>query len=202
MIAKGSKENSEFCEKILKLLNNSSELKQNIKYTPRVIGDTVQEIILNKIDSFGYTKTNTQLTKRSMADVELQYKDITLVIDIKTHSLEDGFHMPNLTSTTRLFKLLKDSKKYFMLLFVDYKIVDKKPIFTNVWFAPIENLAWDCLGIGALGNGQIQIKDANKISFTEVYDRELWCKDFRKHMNEYIQKQYSKLNELAKLFSE
>ena len=137
-----------------------------------------------------------------MADVEIFDKEQnTLLIDVKTHCKEEkGFNMPNITSIKRLHKLYFDKTKYFMILFVDYEIVDQKPLFTNVWFLPIENLSWACLQIAALGIGQIQIKNSNEIEFDFGITREQWLNIFRDKLYEYIETQKKKLKKMEEIF--
>lgn len=201
LIKHDSISNKEFCGKILNILNSDERFKNKINYTPRIVGDIVQEVIEEKIESTGYIKTNTVITKRSMPDVEIydDEKNI-LVIDIKTHLLKTGFHMPNLSSIKRLCQLYKDNNKYFMLLFVDYELLNNKPIFKKVWFLPIENISWSCLSIGALGYGQLQIKNADNIIFKFDISRGEWLNIFKNKVYEYIEKQRKKLDTLIKLF--
>lgn len=201
LIKHDSKLNKEFCEKILNILKLDERFKNNINYTPRIVGDLAQDVITEKIETIGYVKTDTVITKRSMADVEIfdDEKNI-LLIDVKTHSLEDGFHMPNLSSIKRLRKLYANNKKYFMLLFIDYELVDNKPLFKNVWFLPVENLSWDCLSIGALGFGQLQIKNASNITFNFDISREEWLNIFKDKVYKYVESQKKKFDALIKLF--
>ena len=85
------------------------------------------------------------------------------MVDVKTQRLDTEFNMPNLTSVKRLSRLYEDDKKYFVVLKVDYKIKDLKVAIDKITFVPIEFLSWDCLTLGALGWGQIQIANANTV---------------------------------------
>jgi len=83
------------------------------------------------------------------------------VIDVKTHRLDTKFNMPNLTSVQRLARFYEDDKNYFVILAVAYSVVELQIKVERVHFVPIEFLSWDCLTIGALGWGQIQIANSN-----------------------------------------
>jgi len=82
--------------------------------------------------------------------------------------------MPNLTSVRRLIRLYEDDSNYFVLLMISYTITGSKVKVEQVHFVPIEFMAWDCLTIGALGWGQIQIADASRIHIIEGYSRKAW----------------------------
>lgn len=195
-----SNESKKFCETIKNILNNYVEFSNNIKYTPRIIGDMVQNVLDDQIVNFGYKKTKNIITKRSIADIELYDNDNSiLTIDIKTHSLDDKFNMPNLISVKRLNDFYKKENNKFMILLVEYSFENKKPIFSSIRFFPIEKLDWSCLGIGSLGYGQIQIKNANNIIFNNS-SREQWIEQFNDQMKIFINKQYIKLDKLKKLF--
>ena len=71
--------------------------------------------------------------------------------------------MPNLTSVERLARFYEDDQNYFVLLLIAYTMSDVHVNVERVHFVPIEFLSWQCLTIGALGWGQIQIANANNI---------------------------------------
>lgn len=96
------------------------------------------------------------------------------VIDSKTHRLDSAFNMPNLTSVERLARLYEDDSNYFVILLVSYKVSGGTLIFNNCIFTPIETLDWSCLTIGALGWGQIQLDNANKVVINESNTRKKW----------------------------
>lgn len=85
------------------------------------------------------------------------------VADVKAQRLDTEFNMPNLTSVKRLSRLYEDDKNYFVVLKVDYKVKDLKVAIDKITFVPIEFLSRDCLTLGALGWGQIQIANANTV---------------------------------------
>ena len=113
--------------------------------------------------------------RRAMADLAFNDNDNNyFIIDIKTHNKNTSFNMPNLTSVERLARFYEDDKNFFVILLVEYSIIESKIVFEKVTFVPIENFAWDCLTIGALGWGQIQIANANIISIDRELTRKKW----------------------------
>ena len=66
----------------------------------------------------------------------------------------------------RIARFYENDKNYFVILEVAYNLVGNHVKVEKVHFVPIEFLSWDCLTIGALGWGQIQIANSNKIIIT------------------------------------
>lgn len=169
-----------FEKKLLELLNNSKDLQNGrIISSPRAVGDAVQDIIgerlLSCLPENIVKDYSDKFARRAMAD--LAFTDVNnnyFIIDIKTHNKNTNFNMPNLTSVERLARFYEDDNNYFVILLVEYSVIENQLIFEQVKFVPIENFAWECLTIGALGWGQIQIANANVI----VVDRELTRKSW------------------------
>ena len=169
-----------FENKLLQLLNNSEDFdNKRIISSPRAVGDAVQEIVCEKLlDCFpenvvkDYSDT---FARRAMADLAFYDNDNNyFVIDIKTHNKNTSFNMPNLTSIERLARFYEDDKNFFVILLVEYSTEKGKIIFEKVSFVPVENFEWDCLTIGALGWGQIQIANANVIKIDRELTRKSW----------------------------
>jgi hypothetical protein len=161
------------------LLNSNQLMNYNTVNSPRAVGDAVQRFLEKNISRCLpqelVTKINTSFARRSMAD--LAFEDITgnyYVVDIKTHNLNTNFNMPNLTSVERLARFYGDTKNYFVLLLVSYKIDGEQLLFGNCTFAPIEYLDWSCLTLGALGWGQIQIANSNITTINIKNTRKKW----------------------------
>ena len=108
-----------------------------------------------------------------MADLAFVDKEgFYTMVDIKTHRTDTEFNRPNLTSVARLTKLYESNMNIFSVLIVKYTVRDNAEIkVTNVNFSPIEFLDWECLTIGALGWGQIQISNSNHIKIIDGYSR-------------------------------
>ena len=66
-------------------------------------------------------------------------------------------------------------------------------LVTDVVFQPIEFLGWDCLTIGALGWGQIQIANTNKITIRPGYSRKRWMIEFCERLATFYPKEIQKI---------
>lgn len=146
--------------------------------SPRAVGDALQAVLeehFAKLLGDVCAEYSANFARRAMAD--LAFRDragFYYVVDVKTHRTDTKFNMPNLTSVERLARFYEDGMNYFALLLVSYHTVNERVIITSVRFVPIEFLSWDCLTIGALGWGQIQIANSNNIIINEHYLRRRW----------------------------
>ncbi len=122
------------------------------------------------------------------------------VVDVKTHRLETAFNMPNLTSVERLVRLYEDDKNYFVLLLVKYRAAPGQLVIEDVNFIPIEYLSWECLTVGALGWGQIQIANANKVVVAEGYSRKRWMLELCEVMLSFYPREIAKIGERIEYF--
>jgi len=172
--------------------------KQAITST-RAIGDSVERIISNNFESLlgsKYCKSySSNFARRAMADLVFEdHKEFYYVIDVKTHRLDTKFNMPNLTSVERLSRFCEDDKNYFVLLIVSCDVDDLKIIVRNVKFIPIEYLDWNCLTIGALGWGQIQISNSNNITLNKSSNRARWMIELCNTLLLFYPKEISKID--------
>jgi hypothetical protein len=101
--------------------------------------------------------------------------------------------MPNLTSVERLAKFYEDDRNYFLLLLVSYRLETTRALISDVKFVPIEFLGWDCLTIGALGWGQIQIANSNFITINPEYSRRAWMIELCDVLLEFYPKEIAKI---------
>lgn len=184
---------------LLCLLNSCSDFENtHIINSPRAVGDTVQEVLANEMYScfpVGVIKDfNARFARRSMADVAFfDYDDNYFVVDIKTHNRNTDFNMPNLTSVERLSRLYEDDKNYFVILLAEYRVINDKIVFDTVSFVPIEHIKWDCLTIGALGWGQIQIANARIVNIERSQTRKNWMLQLCDVLDIFYPKEISKI---------
>lgn len=137
-----------------------------------------------------------------MADLAFEDKEgFYYVIDVKTHRINSDFNMPALTSVQRLSKLYEDDMNVFSIIMVDY-VVDSSIIIKNVSYYPIEFFDWSCLTIGALGWGQIQIKDSSKVKINDLFSRKLWMISLCDVMREFYPKEIHKITSRIDFFDE
>ena len=191
---------------LLHLLNSCKDIDNvHIVNSPRAVGDAVQEILGNKmIGCFpdGLVKSfECEFARRAMADVAFtDYDDNYFLIDIKTHNRDTNFNMPNLTSVERLAHLYEDDKKYFVILLAEYNVVNGQIVFDEVRLFPIEYLMWNCLTIGALGWGQIQMANARVVNVNPNQTRKEWMLELCEVMQRFYPKEISKIEKRLDYF--
>lgn len=172
--------------------------------SPRAVGDAIERLL---VDNFGeiigdFAKEySARFARRAMADFAFADRDdFYYVIDVKTHRLDTHFNMPNLTSVKRLSRLYEDDANYFVVLKINYTVDKSELAFEQVTFAPIEFISWDCLTIGALGWGQIQIADANKVAVLPRYKRKDWMIEMCDAILGFYPSEVLKINERIDYF--
>lgn len=190
---------------IVGLLNSQPDfLSARSASSTRAAGDAIQALLSEHFQSLlGALCANysSDFARRAMAD--LAFNDphgLYYVVDVKTHRLGTHFNMPNLTSVERLARFYEDDKNYFIVLLVKYSIEATKVTVEDVTFVPIEFLSWDCLTIGALGWGQIQIANANIVKIKEGYARKEWMIELCDIMLEFYPREIEKIGERVEYF--
>ena len=129
-----------------------------------------------------------------MADLAFRDRNgFYYVVDVKTHRIGTAFNMPNLTSVERLARFYEDDSNYFLLLLVKYDITGVKVEVKNVHFVPIEFLSWECLTVGALGWGQIQIANANLVTIKTGHSRKTWMLELCDVMLDFYPREITKI---------
>lgn len=144
--------------------------------------------VFNQRDSTGFAR-------RAMADLAFEdHEGFYYVVDVKTHRLNDTkFNMPNLTSVERLARFYEDNKNYFVLLLISYEILGTQAVVRWARFVPIEFLDWNCLTLGALGWGQIQLANSNVVTVRSGYSRKLWMIELCDRLLDFYPKEISKI---------
>jgi hypothetical protein len=174
--------------------------------SPRAVGDAIQEILADNFSAIlgdVCAECTTDFARRAMADVAFVDKDkIYYVVDVKTHRMDTKFNMPNLTSVERLSRFYEADTNCFVVLFVSYSIVGASVVVSDVHFAPIEFLDWNCLTVGALGWGQIQIANSNVINLRPQYSRKLWMLELCDVMLEFYPREIVKIHKRVSRFEE
>lgn len=193
-------------DNLLNLLNFCPDFdNSHIVNSPRAVGDIVQDVLGDKMSECfpsGLIKNfNAGFARRSMADVAfMDYADNYFIVDIKTHNRDTDFNMPNLTSVERLSRFYEDDKNYFVILLAEYKVVNGKIKFDAIRLIPIEHLKWDCLTIGALGWGQIQIANAKVINIDRCQTRKFWMLQLCDVLDIFYPREISKIEERLTYF--
>jgi len=193
-------------EKIRIFLNKYPDfLSPDTVSSTRATGDAIQHILeKNFRDILGKfsKKYSANFARRAMADLAFtDQRDLYYVVDVKTHRLETKFNMPNLISVERLARFYEDDRNYFVVLMVAYNIVSDVHLhIEKVYFVPIEFLSWDCLTIGALGWGQIQIANANNIVVNPKYSRKKWMLELCDVLFEFYPREIGKVKNRIEYF--
>lgn len=196
---------------VLKLLNEKGQhiVNERSLRSPRAVGDAVQEFLgeqnglqqcipQNMLQSF-----ENGFERRSMEDMAFyDVNNFYYAVDCKTHNLNTVFNMPNLISVRRLANFYKNDNNMFCILIVEYEVKDNNINYTNCHFKPIEAFSWDCLTIGALGWGQIQIANANVLKFEENPDRKAWMLQLCDYLDTFYDEEISKIGERKQWFKE
>lgn len=155
-------------KRIKDFLNTQTDfLSPRTATSTRVAGDAIQDLLAEHFSSILGKRSkeySATFARRAMADIAFFDKDgFYYIIDVKSHRLDTHFNMPNLTSVERLSRFYEDDKNYFVVLFTAYELQGTRIEVEKVHFIPIEFFSWECLTIGALGWGQIQIANSNRI---------------------------------------
>lgn len=136
-----------------------------------------------------------------MADVAFHDRDgFYYAVDVKTHRLDTRFNMPNLTSVRRLAEFYEDDRNVFITLIVQYRLEGTRVRVTGVHFVPIEFIAWECLRIGALGLGQIQIRNANRVQVERESSRGDWMLQLCDRVADYHRSESAKIEQQRQFF--
>ena len=184
-------------QRVMDLINGQADFLSSLTSdSPRAAGDAIQTIIKDNFESIlGGTCSEyiSEFSRRSMAD--LSFKDHlgnNYVVDVKTHREDTVFNMPNVISVSRLAAFYQKENNFFLILMVKYKMDGLRLVVSDVKFFPIERLSWNCLAIGALGSGQIQICNSNKIEFN-TSSRDTWKENFYDTVLSFYPKEINKI---------
>ena len=184
-------------KQIAALLNHQPDFLTSRANSPRAVGDAMEGLIaqhLPEILGKNCKEFMPAFARRAMADVAfIDSADCYHNVDVKTHRLDASFSMPNLTSVQRIAKLYEDDSNYFTILLVSYLLDGNNIQVKQCHFVPIEFLSWECLTVGALGWGQIQIANANRIIVNPNKTRKEWMLELCDVMLEFYPKEIAKI---------
>ncbi len=192
--------------KIKDFLNNYDFVLNEAMADTRAVGGLIEKVLKDNFELIlkDFCKRyDTSFSRRAMADFAfLDKNDFFIIVDSKTHREDTKFNMPNLTSVDRLSRFYEEDTNVFSILMVKYTIKNNKLKIKKIHFIPIEFLDWSCLTIGALGFGQIQIKNSNKIKINYNYSRKVWMLEFFEVLLNFYPKEIVKINSRIQLFEE
>jgi len=134
---------------------------------------------------------------RSPEDFTLVTNTSRVLVDIKTRQLNTEFNMPNLISVDRLQKLLDDSAMELWYWIIDYEVDQSgSAAVVHSELVPVWNLNWQCLSIGNLGLGQLQITNWNNL-VQSTQTKAVWANQLRETRKEFYTNQATKFQKLA-----
>ena len=185
------------------LISQPDFLSEQTLQSPRAVGDAIQNILEKKFQEIisDLLQNNSRVkeysasfARRAMADIAFYDEDENYyIVDVKTHRLDTKFNMPNLTSVERLSRFYEDDKNNFVILKIDYEIQNNNLEVKRVLFKLIEYFSWECLTLGALGWGQIQIANSNIIKIVENQLRREWMLEMCDNLLEFYPKEIEKI---------
>jgi len=161
-----------------------------------ILGDNLKEILGGHCSEY-----SASFARRAMADLAFKDPDgLYYIVDVKTHREDTKFNMPNLTSVERISRFYEDDSNCFVLLMVRYGLEGVRCRVSEVIFVPIEFMDWDCLTVGALGWGQIQIAKSNRITLRPHYPRRQWMLELCDVMLQFYPREIDKIRERMAYF--
>ncbi len=193
-------------QRIVDFLNASQDyLSATTVKSTRAVGDAIQDILAENFQEIlgdERAKYSMGFARRAMADLAFEdHEGLYYVVDVKTHRLKDTtFNMPNLTSVERLARFYEDDKNYFVLLLISYEVQGSQAVVKQARFTPIEFVGWDCLTIGALGWGQIQIANSRFVTIKPTYSRRAWMIELCNRLFEFYPREISKIGRRIEYF--
>ena len=167
--------------------------------SPRAVGDALESLVAERFEAFlgdWCREYSSEFARRAMADMAFtDAEGIYSVIDVKTHREDTRFNMPNLTSVERLARFYESDTNVFSLIMIKYSVDGTAIEVSDVLFVPIEFLDWECLTVGALGWGQIQIANSNNIKTVPRSSRKEWMLQLCDVMMTFYPREIDKITE-------
>jgi hypothetical protein len=174
---------------------NLSDFELDEQFEQRSVGDKIENDCKEIAKRFFETNYISPRSKKSLEDFTLTFGDNINWFDVKTHFIQevDGFSMPNLVSIDKLKRSLKNDNESIIYIFVSYKRENGKITIEHVYLKYIWELDWSILGIGNLGKGQLQIKNANKEVIFTTEGKEVWGKKLNLEAVKFYNKRIEKI---------
>jgi hypothetical protein len=174
---------------------NLSNFELDEQFEQRSVGDKIENDCKEIAKRFFESNYINPRSKKSLEDFTLKFGDTINWIDVKTHFIQDvaGFSMPNLVSIDKLKTSLKNDNENIIYIFVSYKRENGVITIEDVYLKYVWELDWSILGIGNLGKGQLQIKNANKEVIFTNEGKEVWGKKLNTEAIKFYNKRILKI---------
>ena len=185
---------------LLKLKLNDFNLSES--YGHRAVGDKLEADAANIANEFYKNEFRSPNSKRTIDDFSLVVQNQINFFDVKSHYIQSikGFSMPNLISVKRLKSVLENDLQTLSYIFIDYKRNNGKVLIEDVHIKYVWELDWSILTIGALGKGQLQIKDANKDLIFTTIGKDAWFDILKVKVQEFYKKELNKIEKELKIW--
>lgn len=172
-------------------------------YGHRAVGDKLEADAADIVRELFTNEFRNPNSKRSIDDFSLVVNNQTNFFDVKSHYIQStkGFSMPNLISVKRLKSVLENDLQTLSYIFIDYKRENGEVLIEDVHIKYVWELDWSILTIGALGKGQLQIKDANKDLVFTTIGKDAWFDILKLKVNEFYKKELNKIEKELKLWN-
>lgn len=125
---------------------------------------------------------------RAPGDI-LYQGDVLCHINIKTTDASKDFHMPNLISADNLWKIFAKGESFYLL-----RIIHRSGQIISKDFHDIRDIDWSNLQLGALGSGQIQIKNGLNPIVPNPGSRDEWMTQWKHKMIKFYDNELVKIN--------
>ena len=194
--------------KLLKKHLNSSKtfLSQQTAGSTRAVGDAMESMVADRLCDFlgeWCEEYSRDFGRRALEDVAFtDVEGFYSAIDVKTHRIDTSFNRPNLISVERLARFYESDANVFSVIMITYSIKGVDLEVSEVMFVPIEFIDWDCLTVGSLGWGQIQILDSKNIRLAERKSRKEWMLRLCDVMLEFYPREAGKVRERIQRFEQ
>lgn len=182
----------------------SNLLYQNLKNFHLIDGGqqrTVGDVIESKISDIIFNNNSELITEKKRARSKKSIEDVTIIsngikfyIDPKTHDENSDFSMPNLTSIEKIKKLFSSTCEELIYVFVTYGLDSNIVLIRDIKVFFIWELDINILGVGALGKGQLQIKNANEPIVITNEGKISWYENFKLLVKKFLEKQKNKID--------
>jgi hypothetical protein len=176
------------------ITENLNDFELDEQFEQRSVADKIENDCKEIAKKFFEPNYISPRSKKSLEDFTLKFGDTINWFDVKTHFIQeaDGFSMPNLVSIDKLKHSLNNDNENIIYIFVSYKRENGKIKIEHVYLKYIWELDWSILGIGNLGKGQLQIKNANKQVVFTTEGKDDWSKKLNLEAASFYNKQIEK----------
>ena len=177
------------------LKTNLQDFGLDDEFEQRSVGDKIENDCKEIAKQHFSTIYKGPRSKKSLEDFSITENEHINWFDVKTHFIQstEGFSMPNLVSVDKLKRSLQNDNESIVYIFVSYKRENGKVLIQSVKLKYIWEIDWSMLGIGNLGKGQLQIKNANKdILFTNE-GKQIWASKLKTEVVKFYNKRIEKI---------